>query len=554
MEAALHGPTGRIELGPTVLTIGRAPDSQLVTDDSQSSGHHAELRPINQGYTIIGYIILDKGSTNGTFVKGQRLAPNFPHLLKSGDHIRIGHIIFTYEETGPAQVPPTTPAPQAADEAQETPPSVAVAPEPVVILSSPVAVPSTPVAPLPSDAESVASSSTDAEPATSPPPPKPTEPPKAVEVFYSYAHEDETLRNELDKHLSFLKHEGLINSWYDHNIAAGEEKTQQINAHLNTAHLILLLISPDFIASNNLYEVQMQRAIERQRIGEAYVVPVLLRPVDYKGTPFSKLKVLPSDERPVTSWPNSDEAFYNIARGIRQAVRELTKTATTLQQPHSFSQANLPVPPARNNKQELAEGQAHYKAGRYKEALASFEQAIQIDHISERAYHGKGDALRRLNRYEEALTALERAIQLDPNLAMAYFSKGQLLARLNRPAEALTALDHAIQLDPINAATVYVGKAELLMLLNRNQEALAAYEQALQTDRNFAPAYNGKGCVLLKFNRPQEAVLAFEQAIRLAPNFALAYLNMSNALRRSGRIREAMQAASMGKQLTTGQR
>src|SRR5205085_1249843 len=117
----------------------------------------------------------------------------------------------------------------------------------------------------------------------------------AIEVFYSYSHEDERLRNELDKHLSNLKQQGLIVGWYDRNISAGTEWAYEIDAHLNTSQIILLLISPDFIASHYCYSVEMKRAMERHETGEARVIPIILRAIEWKGTPFEKLQVLPTD-------------------------------------------------------------------------------------------------------------------------------------------------------------------------------------------------------------------------------------------------------------------
>lgn len=151
------------------------------------------------------------------------------------------------------------------------------------------------------------------------------EPEPDVEVFYSYSHRDEELREELERHLSILKHQGVITAWHDRKIGAGTEWAGQIDTHLNTAHVILLLISSDFLASKYCYDVEMRRAMERHEAGEARVIPIILRPVSWKGAPFAKLQALPKDAQPVTSWSNRDEAFVSVAEGIRGAVEELLK-------------------------------------------------------------------------------------------------------------------------------------------------------------------------------------------------------------------------------------
>jgi TIR domain len=146
---------------------------------------------------------------------------------------------------------------------------------------------------------------------------------KHIEVFFSYSHRDEELRDELAKHLSILKRQGVISAWYDRDIAAGTEWATAIDHHLNSAQVILLLISPDFMASDYCFDIEMQRAIERHEAGEAIVIPIILRPVDWSGAPFGKLQACPKNAQPVTSWANRDEAFLNVAQSIRKAVEQL---------------------------------------------------------------------------------------------------------------------------------------------------------------------------------------------------------------------------------------
>jgi hypothetical protein len=148
--------------------------------------------------------------------------------------------------------------------------------------------------------------------------------PKTIEVFFSYSHRDEKLRDKLEKHLSILKRHAAVRSWHDRKIGAGTEWKGQIDEHLNTAGLILLLVSDDFLASDYCWDVEVKRAMGRHEVGATRVIPVILRQCDWKRAPFGALQALPKDGRPVTSWSNRDEAFYNVATGIRAAVEELT--------------------------------------------------------------------------------------------------------------------------------------------------------------------------------------------------------------------------------------
>lgn len=142
-------------------------------------------------------------------------------------------------------------------------------------------------------------------------------------IFYAYAREDEDLRDELEKHLKMLEREGVITNWHDRRIDPGKEWEDEIDTHLNTARVILLLISSDFINSDYCWNVEVERAMERHEAGEARVIPVILRSVDWKGAPFGKLQALPTDAKPVTSWENRDEAFSDIAQGIRTTAMKL---------------------------------------------------------------------------------------------------------------------------------------------------------------------------------------------------------------------------------------
>src|SRR6266566_964963 len=142
----------------------------------------------------------------------------------------------------------------------------------------------------------------------------------ALEIFFCYAHEDEALLNKLKGHLTPLYRQGLIDVWYDHDISAGTEWEREIDKHLNTAQIILLLISPDFMNSDYCYGKEMQRAMERQGAGETRIIPVILRPTDWKSAPFGQLEALPKDGKAVVLWRPRDGAFLDIARGVRNIV------------------------------------------------------------------------------------------------------------------------------------------------------------------------------------------------------------------------------------------
>ncbi len=139
-------------------------------------------------------------------------------------------------------------------------------------------------------------------------------------VFFSYSHADEELRDQLEKHLTMLKRQGVIETFHDRRIPVGSDLDRSISAELEHADVILLLVSPDFLASAYCYDIEMQRALERHGRGEARVIPVILRHCDWHTAPFGKLLATPRDGKPVKSFTDLDEAFLQVAQAIRQAV------------------------------------------------------------------------------------------------------------------------------------------------------------------------------------------------------------------------------------------
>jgi len=144
-----------------------------------------------------------------------------------------------------------------------------------------------------------------------------------VEVFISYSHKDERYRKELGEHLSNLRRQGIIADWHDRKISPGADWASEIDTNLNTAQIILLLISPAFMSSEYCYGIEMKRALERHDTKEAWVIPIILRPVDWENAPFARLQVRPTYAKPVSKWHDRDDAYLDIVQGIRMAINEL---------------------------------------------------------------------------------------------------------------------------------------------------------------------------------------------------------------------------------------
>ena len=165
-----------------------------------------------------------------------------------------------------------------------------------------------------------------------------------IEVFYAYAPQDETWVQELEKHLTLLQRQGIISTWHPRLFAAGSDWQEVIDVRLRSASIILLLISPDFLASDYCYGNEMKQALQREREKGVCVIPILLRPVDWQRAPFAHLRPLPSDATFLTEWANLDRAFAEIATGIRHATENLSLLVTSLTRTDFPSIWNVPFP------------------------------------------------------------------------------------------------------------------------------------------------------------------------------------------------------------------
>jgi hypothetical protein len=142
----------------------------------------------------------------------------------------------------------------------------------------------------------------------------------AWRVFYSYSHKDAALRDALATHLAPLRQQNRIEEWYDRDIKPGTDWHEEISSRLDSADLILLLVSADFLASDYCFGVEIDRAMDRLKGGEVEVVPILLRPCLWQDSRFSQLQIVPRDAQPVVSAASVDDALLEVAQEIRKLV------------------------------------------------------------------------------------------------------------------------------------------------------------------------------------------------------------------------------------------
>lgn len=376
----------------------------------------------------------------------------------------------------------------------------------------------------------------------------------SIKVFFCYAREDEPLLEKLKSHLRPLQRKGFIDVWYDRNISAGTEWEREIDKQLNMAQIILLLVSPNFIDSDYCYSVEMKYALERHERGEALVIPIILRQSYWQEEPFGKLQVLPTDAKPVKSWQDLDEAFFNVADGMRKTIKEqFIKQGSAYYEAGRYEEALTTIKQSiqldpHNAQQYKSMGDALSKLGKNEEAVKAFERAIALNPKYTIAYNNMAWALNELKRHEEALQACERAIELDPNYAPAYRNKGQVLYECKNYKEALESYNRAILLDP-NSSNAYENKGHVLLLLKRYKEALSVYEQAIRLDPHNAKLHSTIATIFRELKRYKEALAAFEEAIRLDPNLIQAYEGKGATLQDLARVDESLEAFKKARQI-----
>lgn len=139
-------------------------------------------------------------------------------------------------------------------------------------------------------------------------------------LFFSYSHRDEDLRDELQIHLTALQRQGVLDTWHDRRIEAGDDFAKTISEHLDSADIILLLISPYFISSNYCFEIEMQHAIAKHEQKQAVVIPVIAHPCDWHNLPFGHLLATPKDGKPISKFPNIHDGFLEVTLAVKSVA------------------------------------------------------------------------------------------------------------------------------------------------------------------------------------------------------------------------------------------
>lgn len=181
---------------------------------------------------------------------------------------------------------------------------------------------------------------------------------KPIKLFISYSHKNASDRERFEVHLAVPIRQGLVEVWHDRMIIAGADWGGTIDEHLNSADIIVFLVSADFVASAYVWDCELARALERHDRDEAVIVPIIVAPVYWKGAPFGRLKMLPPDARPISLWRNRDHAWSQTATAVCKlaeavaAGKKLDRTSSGAATVISYSSAPLLSKKSEDNNDE----------------------------------------------------------------------------------------------------------------------------------------------------------------------------------------------------------
>ena len=349
-----------------------------------------------------------------------------------------------------------------------------------------------------------------------------------IEVFFSYSHRDEEFKDELVKHLSILQRQGVVSGWHDRMIAPGTEWDREIDHHLSSADIILLMLSSDFLHSEYCWGVEVQKAMRRHEAGEAVVIPVVLRWVDWKDAPFARLQALPKNAKPIRSWADADEAYTNVCEGIRAAVKTIRERRRKRMQ-QVLEVSNPPVekpnaaPTQMTAEEFFARGVEKWNKGDYQGAIADYDQAIKLKPDYAEPYNNRGLARSALGDNQGAIADYEESLRLKNSEPwIVYNNRGVARSDLGDNQGAISDYDQAIKLKP-DYSSAYNNRGSARNALGDNQGAISDYDQAIKLKPDYSLAYNNRGLVRSALGDKQGAIADYDQAIKLKPDFATAY-------------------------------
>jgi len=386
-----------------------------------------------------------------------------------------------------------------------------------------------------------------------------------LNVFMSYAHEDEAHRETLARHLRALEDEGLIRLWHDRKITAGREWAGAIDEALADSQIVLLLISADFLASEYCNDKELTEAIRLHDARRARVIPVILRSCDWEHSRFARFNALPPDGKTIAEARHPDQRFKAVAKGLRDAISDMTSTSPAgvsaaqsgapvlpskaspaSRQKHKlsikelsvfgikFGPIELPLPQIRGTRLTLGVLLVLLTAGWgvralfVAPALRESARAMRISHY-ERALEQLKGVPERLAGWFEVSAAREKA-----QLGMSLYNAPQDWETIGLE------LKRQLKRHPSDATLLMIKAQYLLRHDEDYDQARSLAEAALKSDPEHAEAWFLLGLDLDMKGDLEGAIRHYRKAVEFAPDSPPYRNNLAHALLELGRYDEAL--------------
>ncbi|MEH2466973.1 tetratricopeptide repeat protein [Nostoc sp.] len=349
-----------------------------------------------------------------------------------------------------------------------------------------------------------------------------------IKLFFAHSNsrDDKKLREKLEPHLSSLEPLRVIINWYKGQTLTGRDWKKESYQHLNTSQLIVLLVSPDFLTADDCKNIT-RWAMKRHNAGQAYVIPVKLRPIDnWQATPFGHLQCLPYNGEPITSrfWPRQDDAFVNIVEKIREEVEKIQEDQRQLQlireqqKSDFFASINRWISNHSLNRIIRGINLWTFSLGIAASVIGvtallgfcSYSSQMQVNNLLSQGQ----DKLNRQD-YQGASKDYTEAIKIAPKNINAYIKRGHAHHFLKDYQAAIKDYNQAIQIAPKNVQA-YIKRGDARYSLKKYQAAIDDYTKAIRLSPDSVDAYKNRGFVYEKnLQNKQEAIKSYQKAATL---------------------------------------
>ncbi len=378
-------------------------------------------------------------------------------------------------------------------------------------------------------------------------------------IFITYAHQDIEAQKKLKTYFALMEREGKIAFWDDNKIPPSSEWFKNISNNLADSDILLYLVSPRSLASDNCKK-ELAVALHT----EARIIPIILENCDWLNHQLSNFQALPDKGLPINRWQPEEDGWLNVVAGIRKAVDKMQTQAASssgtseseLRAELAFQQGNVSIMLGQMDKAIERyshaiklnpnytstynnRGAAYYKKGKFDLAIADYNMAIRLNPDNAGAYSNRGAVCSKKGEFDHAIADFNKAIQINPGYAEAYNYRGVACDKKGEFDLAIADHTKAVELKP-NFAEAYTCRGNAYENRDELDRAITDHNKAIELQPNLVEAYNNRGNAYGKKGNYDRAIADFNRAIELNPDFAEAYNNRGAAYNQKGEYDRAI--------------